>query len=538
MVVIKRTVNTLADAITEAEAVDTTGKTDESATALKDAIDAAKVIDAKADATQKEVDDAKDAIATAKANLKDKAASTDNPYTHKTSSLKKGYGDDFELNIEMLKDGKEIPEAEAREATIEINGTSYGKMGDLISRYFYGTYRITDLTPIKKEISEDTLKVKITFKDGKSAEATIKNELTPEERAKVTGKKVDPKPVDKAALKTAITEAEAVDTTGKTDESATALKDAIDAAKVIDAKADATQKEVDDAKARIEAAKSDLKDKPTGVTIIDLNKYNDYANAFYYVDKSIGKYIDNDVYFSLKGGLMHTLTKVQQSVNNHEKMDLLSVLGGFQAGFSMPLENSMTRVGGFFEYDNRKLGDHRVDHFGLGTSMKTENIEAFLRYRLAKYRSKSNHNVDAYVNYRYDYQALDNFRITPSADLYMTYSSKVTLDKDVELASRFGAMANAAVQFTYMNKPMNFEVYAKPELGFGYNDQLIKQKLPAGYERNELKIERGYFNYAFEIGANKQLGNGIKLFINTRMQGNKTHNPDYTANIGLGYSWK
>ncbi|MDP8101611.1 hypothetical protein QJU37_07485, partial [Pasteurella atlantica] len=413
----------LKTAITEAESVDTTGKTDETAKALTDAIAVAKTVRDDANATQQQVDDAKAAIEDAKAALKDKST-------------------------------------------------------------------------------------------------------------------VDKVTVDKSALKKAIKDAKALDTSKKTDKSVKALTDAIAAAEIVFAKADATQKEVDDAKARIEAAKSDLKDKPTGVTLIDLNKYNDYANAFYYVDKSIVKYIDNDVYFSLKGGLMHTLTKVQQSVNNHEKMDLLSVLGGFQAGFSMPLENSTTRVGGFFEYDNRKFGDHRVDHFGLGTSMKTENIEAFLRYRLAKYRSKSNHNVDAYVNYRYDYQALDSFRITPSIDLYMTYSSKVTLDKDIELASRFGALTNAAVQFTYMNKPMNFEVYMKPEVGFGYNDQLLKQKLPAGYKRNELKIERGYFNYALEIGANKQLGNGVKLFINTRMQGNKTHNPDYTANVGLGYSWK
>ncbi|MDP8092951.1 hypothetical protein QJU20_02770, partial [Pasteurella atlantica] len=413
----------LKTAITEAEAVDTTGKTDETAKALTDAIAVAKTVRDDANATQQQVDDAKVAIEDAKAALKDKST-------------------------------------------------------------------------------------------------------------------VDKVTVDKSALEKAIKDAKALDTSKKTDKSVKALTDAIAAAEIVFAKADATQKEVDDAKARIEAAKSDLKDKPTGVTIIDLNKYNDYTNAFYYVDKSIVKYIDNDVYFSLKGGLMHTLTKVQQSVNNHEKMDLLSVLGGFQAGFSMPLENSTTRVGGFFEYDNRKFGDHRVDHFGLGTSMKTENIEAFLRYRLAKYRSKSNHNVDAYVNYRYDYQALDSFRITPSIDLYMTYSSKVTLDKDIELASRFGALTNAAVQFTYMNKPMNFEVYMKPEVGFGYNDQLLKQKLPAGYKRNELKIERGYFNYALEIGANKQLGNGVKLFINTRMQGNKTHNPDYTANVGLGYSWK
>ena len=70
-----------------------------------------------------------------------------------------------------------------------------------------------------------------------------------------------PAPVDKAALNEAIAEAEAADTTGKTDESVAALQAAIEAAKGVAADEEATEQEVADAIDALEAAVAGLEDE-------------------------------------------------------------------------------------------------------------------------------------------------------------------------------------------------------------------------------------------------------------------------------------
>ncbi len=79
---------------------------------------------------------------------------------------------------------------------------------------------------------------------------------------------VDPEPsVDKTALAQAIADAEAIDTTNYTDATVTALTSALDAAKVVNDNADATQEEVNAAVEALNAAIAALEEKPATPTV-------------------------------------------------------------------------------------------------------------------------------------------------------------------------------------------------------------------------------------------------------------------------------
>lgn len=84
---------------------------------------------------------------------------------------------------------------------------------------------------------------------------------------KALDRKPDTPVVDKFALSEAINKAEATDTTGKTEESVAALNEALEAAKAIEADENATQEQVDEALAKLQAALEGLQDvteKPGG----------------------------------------------------------------------------------------------------------------------------------------------------------------------------------------------------------------------------------------------------------------------------------
>ncbi len=437
------------------------------------------------------------------------------------------------------------------EAVLFIEGTELGTLKDLgfTAMHFRESNKFSltskaGLKKLKPVVDGSNLDVVIKyskFNGGQVRYPNMENNLSAQAKAEIKEGST-PAVVNKDALKAAITEGEAVDTTGKTDESAKALKDAIAAAKVIDAKADATQKEVDDAKAAIETAKAGLKDKPVtpvdpsepSPVVVDLKDFTEYADAFYYTDKSIVDHLDNNIYLTTKAGMVGALGNIKKVLDGHNSFDILSIIGGVQAGVSLPIkDHENIRVGGFFEYDNKGFGNVSAHHIGLGATVKTEDVKAFVRYRVVTYKGKNNHNMDAYVNYAHNFVVTEKFHIEPSAGLYATYSSKVALDNDVELVGRFGVLGDASVKFAYVNDGL--ELYAKPELRFGYNNQMLRQTTVTN---NQLAITRNYMNYSLGLGVNKTFKSGVKLFGQVKFEGDEQRNGELDARVGIGYSWK
>ncbi len=130
--------------------------------------------------------------------------------------------------------------------------------------------KITDLTGYTDESAKaftDALDAaKAVASKADATQDEVDNATTALETAQkgLTEKEPEPPLVDKAALNTAITEAEKItDLTGYTDESAKTFTDALGAAKAVASKADATQDEVDNATTALEAAQKGLTEKET-----------------------------------------------------------------------------------------------------------------------------------------------------------------------------------------------------------------------------------------------------------------------------------
>ena len=142
---------------------------------------------------------------------------------------------------------------------VKVEGTTETVVAEAVTATLYKVEGLTADTAY-------TFKVYAVNGGGQSAEAIVITGKTT--AAETTDKPETPdkpdepeKPVvaDKKALASAITAAEALKEADYTADSYAAMKTALDAAKAVNAKEDATQKEVDDAKAALEAAVAGLK---------------------------------------------------------------------------------------------------------------------------------------------------------------------------------------------------------------------------------------------------------------------------------------
>lgn len=229
--------------------------TEESYAVFKEKLEAAKAVYDKEDATQEEVDKAKDALEKAISELKEKEEPAKDPYAIDESQtfLKDNYSTaSFRIAINKNISGqyKSLPNEEApdfeKDTSIEINGKDYGKMKDLGFEFSYGRFKLDGveaLKAIKDLIKEDTLKVKLTTKEGQILEFEVPNELTEEQKKEIAGEDE----VNKDKLKAVINKAKKHKKADYTEESYAVLKEKLDAAKAVHDKADATQEEVDKA---------------------------------------------------------------------------------------------------------------------------------------------------------------------------------------------------------------------------------------------------------------------------------------------------
>ena len=240
----------LEKAITDAEAVDTSKYTDDSVAAMTKALSDAKTVNGNADATQADVDAAAQALNDAVKALKEKPAGVDK------SELQKA-----------------ISEAEAIDRDKYTEDSLQALDAALITARFVNLFSSS-----QDRVDEVTQGLR------NAIDALVEKEVTPPTPA-----------VDKTALQKAITDAEAVDTSKYTDDSVAAMTKALNDAKTVNGKADATQAEVDAAVQALNDAVKALKEKPVtppvqGADKTDLKKAIQAAEA---IDRS--KYTDDSV---------------------------------------------------------------------------------------------------------------------------------------------------------------------------------------------------------------------------------------------------
>ncbi len=314
----------LETSIEEAEAKNLNVFTDASVEALNTALTNAKAVLAKDTKTQKEINDAKTALDNAIAGLKPKREgdSTDGVVFSQSNGLQTTLQDGTQFYVDW-KPGDGLPADNADGVGADLSGTAAngaskllalkmnikfglqpGAEGDpatcwklLFFRLRSGrvggkemaakayTFYPTTITaqadgsydisiPLSEMASEN-----IDWTDVR--QLIIRAELN-DESGKVQGQRVDSPTYtmtvenarvalidentpagDKAALNTAITEAEKLDLTGYTEESAKAFTDALNAAKAVAAKDGAIQAEIDNALQVLNTAKTGLVAKPT-----------------------------------------------------------------------------------------------------------------------------------------------------------------------------------------------------------------------------------------------------------------------------------
>ena len=166
---------------------------------------------------------------------------------------------------------------ELDEASVALKGSILGlesKESELIDRSelekAIKEAQAIDLST-KTTISANTLKNTLTsaiaiYNNSNVSQSVVDNTTNALRSAINNLQDKDPNAIDTSLLEKVIKEVQAMDTTNKTDDSVKALNEAIKQAQAIIDKADVTQAEINEAKANLEAAVAELKDKPSNPT--------------------------------------------------------------------------------------------------------------------------------------------------------------------------------------------------------------------------------------------------------------------------------
>ncbi len=256
---------------------------------------------------------------------------------------------------------------------------------------------------------------------------------------------------------------------------------------------------------------------------IDLKKYTKYADAFYYTDTTIADRVNENTFFDVN--FSKSLVNVLQDIVDGKKLDGANIIGGIQLGGNYEVKKDLV-LGGFAEYQNKVA--HNI---ALGMNVKYKDFLGFTRYRIALKDSKVNHNIDVYARYSKVFN-FDKVELEPKVALYLTYSSKVKLDENVELKARVGVLGETALLVAYNID--RAKIYVEPKLAFGYNNQNIVQ---TNVKDNEHKIVRSYVDYSLRLGAKYKFANNVSIDGDINIKGDMNRNIKMGARIGAAYSW-
>ncbi|MBS9775553.1 MAG: FIVAR domain-containing protein [Fusobacterium sp.] len=468
---------------------------------LKTALDNANDEKTTAGKTEKSVEEFKKVVAEAQKVLDDPKATQE-----QVNAAKKSI-EDAEKKLEDKP--KEINKADLKTAIDEEkkSETTAGKTEESVKKY--------------KEAIAEAQKV---FDNPKATQEEIDAAVKAVKDAKEN--LVDKLEVVKLKLKETILTANKYKKENYTAKSYKELEDAIVAGKKVFNDPNATQKEVEEARRAIEEAIKNLKED-----LIDLEKeYGKYADAFTYTDKTIIDRAGEDKYFNVKGGVVSMLERAGRAAEKANKKDrrIDKIIGVVQAGFSKELENKDYRVGAFVEFDSQI-----ANHYMLGATFKhKDDFKAFARYRLANYKGANNHNIDLYGTYANRIALSNSSYVEPRLGLYLTYSGETKLDKKVNLKSRFGYLADVSVKAAKRYND-GLEVYIRPELRAGNNDQKLEQVGTS----NSVTIKKSNVRGSVELGASKAYENGITPMMSVRVKSAKNKEVGVDVRLGASYKW-
>ena len=255
----------LDTAIADGEAVDTTKYTDDSVKALTDAIVAGKAVKENADATQDDVDSAVQTLVAAIDALEELPTASSDVYLW-TGTYSRSGG----LDTTSITDNMTVTSSSGY---ITFKGID---LSNMLKPYIEVVFDANDSTDTLY-VSTSSWSTVINSSSDEVTTASLENFASSTAFIVTTNNKSGTygiiksvkfydaayvAPTDFTELESAITEAEAIDTTNYTEDSVKALTDAIAAAKTVLANADATQDEVDAATKAITDAIAGLEELP------------------------------------------------------------------------------------------------------------------------------------------------------------------------------------------------------------------------------------------------------------------------------------
>lgn len=252
-----------------------------------------------------------------------------------------------------------------------------------------------------------------------------------------------------------------------------------------------------------------LKDKKK----VNLKDYEKYSNMFSYSNKDIVNSFDKDVYINLGAG--KNISKLKNSI------------GLINLGFNKKVLKDV-KVGGFIGYE--KDNAHQI-YVGVNAKYK-EDLQGFIRYRLANYKKIFNHNIDTYVKYNKENKINDKLNIISSLGIYLSYSSDVNIDEQVKLNKRLLAFVDLETKLDY--KINEYNIYLIPSIKLGYDKSVLEDKV---FNDNKLLVNNNYIIYSLTTGLNKKFNNNILVDLNLNINGNNNSNLKFKTNLGLGYTY-
>ncbi|WP_156286629.1 pullulanase-associated domain-containing protein [Oceanivirga salmonicida] len=283
------------------------------------------------------------------------------------------------------------------------------------------------------------------------------------------------------------------------------LKTELDTEKVKDLKIDKVKELIEKATVELNKAKS---------MQIKWEDYKKYADAFYYKDNDIVNRINDNFFININGS--------KELVGNNG----LNFIAGLQIGGNYTFKDLGLSIGGFAEYQNKIAHNTAV-----GVAIKYKELESFVRYRLALYDKKLNHNVDIYARYSKNFN-FGKLNVKPIVGAYLTYSSKVTLDDKVLLKDRVGVDINLGTNISYEVLP-KLNVYVEPNISGAYNNQVLASSLD---KTTTHKISRSYFDYNVKLGTKYEI-KGFTINPELKVNGDIKKNVQVGGSLSVGYNW-
>lgn len=240
---------------------------------------------------------------------------------------------------------------------------------------------------------------------------------------------------------------------------------------------------------------------------IDLSKYINKVELLHSIDSDIISNFDRKYYSEIGLGI-----NFKDVLENKEKIDINKLIGNLKFGFNYELYKDLY-LGSFIEYKSEYF-----HNLGIGINAKysinNNDLLSFVRYRYV-FRDEIKMNaVDIFFKYGYKIK-INDFNIEPNVSILANYSTKVILDKNVQLNDLFKANISLSTNLKYTNNEYKFDIYVNPKIDLIFNTKEIISQI--NDEENTLILKKKPIKFDIAVGGNKKINDfllGLKLQLN------------------------